>query len=55
MKHLCLFWISVQVTLLGNPEPLKWAPLETSGFIVVLPDLPFSPAEAWTLKLDKVA
>ncbi|RXN26132.1 tissue alpha-L-fucosidase-like protein [Labeo rohita] len=43
------------VTLLGNPEPLKWAPLETSGFIVVLPDLPFSPAEAWTLKLDKVA
>uniref|UniRef100_A0A8C1VLW3 Tissue alpha-L-fucosidase n=1 Tax=Cyprinus carpio TaxID=7962 RepID=A0A8C1VLW3_CYPCA len=43
------------VTLLGNPEPLKWAPLQTSGLIVLLPDLPFTPAEAWTLQLDEVA
>ncbi|XP_067281694.1 tissue alpha-L-fucosidase-like [Pseudorasbora parva] len=46
---------STVVTLLGNPEPLKWAPLKPSGLIVALPDLPFTPAQAWTLKLDGVA
>ncbi|KAL1255882.1 hypothetical protein QQF64_013943 [Cirrhinus molitorella] len=43
------------VTLLGNSKPLKWAPLHSTGLTVILPDLPFSPAEAWTLKLDGVA
>ncbi|XP_039536926.1 tissue alpha-L-fucosidase-like [Pimephales promelas] len=43
------------VTLLGNPEPLKWVPLKTTGLLILLPDLPFSPAEAWTFKLDGVA
>lgn len=42
------------VTLLGNPEPLKWAPLHASGLIVLVPNLPDSPAQAWTLKLDGV-
>ncbi|XP_077052389.1 tissue alpha-L-fucosidase-like [Siphateles boraxobius] len=46
---------STVVTLLGNPEPLKWAPLKSTGLIILLPDLPFSPAQAWTLKLDGVA
>ncbi|XP_026113274.1 tissue alpha-L-fucosidase-like [Carassius auratus] len=46
---------NTMVTLLGNPEPLKWAPLQTSGLIVLLPDLHLTPAEAWTLQLDKVA
>uniref|UniRef100_A0A8C2AKJ0 Alpha-L-fucosidase n=1 Tax=Cyprinus carpio TaxID=7962 RepID=A0A8C2AKJ0_CYPCA len=46
---------STVVTLLGSPEPLKWAPLHSSGLIVLLPDLPFTPADAWTLKLDEVA
>ncbi|RXN22288.1 tissue alpha-L-fucosidase-like protein [Labeo rohita] len=46
---------STVVTLLGNPKPLKWAPLHSTGIIILLPDLPLSPAEAWTLKLDWVA
>ncbi|XP_073678116.1 tissue alpha-L-fucosidase-like [Garra rufa] len=43
------------VTLLGNSMPLKWAPLHSTGLTVMMPDLPFSPAEAWTLMLDGVA
>ncbi|TRY84356.1 hypothetical protein DNTS_025451 [Danionella cerebrum] len=43
------------VTLLGDGKPLKWAPLQSSGLMVKLPDLPYSPAYAWTLKLEGVA
>ncbi|XP_076864725.1 tissue alpha-L-fucosidase-like isoform X1 [Brachyhypopomus gauderio] len=43
------------VTLLGSPEVLKWAPLHTSGLTVLLPNLPFTPAGAWALKLEGVA
>ncbi|XP_051949122.1 tissue alpha-L-fucosidase-like [Xyrauchen texanus] len=43
------------VTLLGISEPLKWAPLHSTGLIVLIMDLPYSPAQAWTLKLDGVA
>lgn len=46
---------STVVTLLGSPKPLKWAPLQSSGLMVVLPELPFSPAYAWTLKMEAVA
>ncbi|XP_030645369.1 alpha-L-fucosidase 1, tandem duplicate 2 [Chanos chanos] len=42
------------VTLLGNPEPLRWAPLPSSGLVILLPELPPTPAQAWTLKLDGV-
>lgn len=45
----------VQVTLLGNPQPLSWSPLTPSaGLIVLLPERPSSPGRAWTLKLDGV-
>ncbi|XP_017310377.1 alpha-L-fucosidase 1, tandem duplicate 2 [Ictalurus punctatus] len=43
------------VTLLGSSEPLKWAPLHSSGLIMLLPELPSSAAEAWAIKLDGVA
>ncbi|KAL0961738.1 hypothetical protein UPYG_G00331090 [Umbra pygmaea] len=45
---------STVVTLLGNPNPLRWAPLHPSGLIILLPELPFTPGQAWTLKLDWV-
>ncbi|XP_051992211.1 tissue alpha-L-fucosidase-like [Xyrauchen texanus] len=43
------------VTLLGISEPLKWDPLHSTGLIVLITDLPYSPAQVWTLKLDGVA
>lgn len=42
------------VTLLGVPDPLKWAPLKSSGLILLLPELPFTPAGSWAIKLDGV-
>ncbi|XP_056154535.1 tissue alpha-L-fucosidase-like isoform X1 [Lampris incognitus] len=45
-----------KVTLLGNPKPLPWSPIDPSaGLIILLPELPFSPGQVWTLKLDGVA
>ncbi|XP_046874716.1 tissue alpha-L-fucosidase-like [Hypomesus transpacificus] len=40
------------VTLQG--QGLSWAPLLPSGLIVLLPELPFTPGQAWTLRLDSV-
>uniref|UniRef100_A0A4W5QKP6 Alpha-L-fucosidase n=1 Tax=Hucho hucho TaxID=62062 RepID=A0A4W5QKP6_9TELE len=45
---------STTVTLLGNLEPLRWAPLHPRGLIILLPELPPTPAQAWILKLDGV-
>lgn len=54
-QQLTLFWFAPQVTLLGNPHPLSWSPIQPGGGVVVLlPELPASPAQAWTLKLDGV-
>ncbi|MCJ8746181.1 hypothetical protein PDJAM_G00138940 [Pangasius djambal] len=43
------------VTVLGSDEPLKWAPLHSSGLIMLLPELPFTAAWAWAIKLDGVS
>ncbi|XP_062870636.1 tissue alpha-L-fucosidase-like [Trichomycterus rosablanca] len=43
------------VTLLGSPNPIKWAPMHTSGLTMLLPELPCTPAGAWTIKLDGLA
>lgn len=44
-----------KVTLLGNPTPLPWSPVQPSGgLIVLLPELPYTPGQAWTLKLDGI-
>ncbi|XP_072530905.1 tissue alpha-L-fucosidase-like [Salminus brasiliensis] len=43
------------VTLLGSPDPLKWAPLHSSGLIILLPELPYTAAQAWVIKLKGVA
>lgn len=46
---------ATKVTLLGNPKPLPWSPVQpSSGLIVLLPELPCAPGQAWTLKLDGV-
>lgn len=43
------------VTLLGYPKPLPWSPVNpNAGLTILLPELPFSPGQAWTLKLDGV-
>ncbi|CAJ1083777.1 tissue alpha-L-fucosidase-like isoform X1 [Xyrichtys novacula] len=43
------------VTLLGNPKPLPWSPVNpNAGLTVLLPDLPSIPGMAWTLKLDNI-
>ncbi|KAM6959427.1 tissue alpha-L-fucosidase-like isoform 1-T1 [Aplochiton taeniatus] len=46
-----------KITLLDYPTvPLKWAPMSpTTGLMVVLPEMPVSPAKAWTLKMEGVA
>ncbi|XP_034017452.1 tissue alpha-L-fucosidase-like [Thalassophryne amazonica] len=44
-----------QVTLLGNPNSLPWAPAGPSGgIIILLPELPAVPGQAWTLRLDGI-
>ncbi|KAE8282188.1 Tissue alpha-L-fucosidase [Larimichthys crocea] len=46
---------TTKVTLLGNPKPLPWSPVyPKAGLVVLLPDLPYSPGQAWTLKLEDV-
>uniref|UniRef100_UPI003AABAAF9 tissue alpha-L-fucosidase-like n=1 Tax=Centroberyx gerrardi TaxID=166262 RepID=UPI003AABAAF9 len=46
---------TTKVTLLGNPKPLSWSPIfPSAGLIVLLPELPFIPGQAWTLRLDGV-
>lgn len=43
------------VTLLGYPKPLPWSPVNpNAGLTILLPELPYSPGQAWTLKLDGV-
>ncbi|XP_044192203.1 tissue alpha-L-fucosidase-like [Thunnus albacares] len=48
---------ATRVTLLDYPDvPLKWAPVtQTTGLMVILPTMPVSPGNAWTLKLEGVA
>ncbi|XP_028820575.1 tissue alpha-L-fucosidase-like [Denticeps clupeoides] len=46
---------STNVTLLGDPTLLKWAPVNPKGLTVTLPEMPPCPGNAWTLKLDGVA
>ncbi|XP_027891539.1 tissue alpha-L-fucosidase [Xiphophorus couchianus] len=46
---------TTKVTLLGRPSSLPWAPVyPNAGLTVLLPELPFTPGQAWTLKLDHV-
>ncbi|CAL8364595.1 unnamed protein product [Arctogadus glacialis] len=46
---------NTNVTLLGNPCPLTWFPITAdAGLVVALPELPFTPGQAWTLRLDGV-
>uniref|UniRef100_A0A665TP08 Alpha-L-fucosidase n=1 Tax=Echeneis naucrates TaxID=173247 RepID=A0A665TP08_ECHNA len=46
---------ATKVTLLGHPNPLPWSPVTpSSGIIVLLPELPYTPGQAWTLKLDNI-
>ncbi|XP_071355416.1 tissue alpha-L-fucosidase-like [Trachinotus anak] len=46
---------ATKVTLLGNPQSLPWSPVHPgSGLIVLLPELPYTPGQAWTLKLDSI-
>uniref|UniRef100_A0A672FF84 Alpha-L-fucosidase n=1 Tax=Salarias fasciatus TaxID=181472 RepID=A0A672FF84_SALFA len=46
---------STKVTLLGFPVPLPWTPLQPGvGLTILLPNLPFTAAQAWTLRLDGV-
>ncbi|XP_062265901.1 tissue alpha-L-fucosidase-like [Platichthys flesus] len=46
---------TTKVTFLGNPKALPWSPVgPSSGLIVLLPQLPYSPGEAWVLKLENV-
>lgn len=45
----------IQVTLLGHQGPLSWSPIKASGGLaVLLPELPQSPSQVWTIKLDGV-
>ncbi|XP_022602764.1 tissue alpha-L-fucosidase-like [Seriola dumerili] len=48
---------ATKVTLLDYPNiPLKWAPVtQTSGLMILMPAMPVSPGNAWTLKLEGVA
>lgn len=44
-----------KVTLLGDPASLSWFPVRPdAGLTVLLPELPFTPAQVWTLKLEGV-
>lgn len=44
-----------KVTLLGFSLPLPWSPLHpTGGLAILLPNLPFTPGQAWTLRLEGV-
>lgn len=46
---------ATKVTLLGNIWPLSWSPLNPGGGItVLLPELPDSAGEAWTLRLEGI-
>lgn len=50
-----IWFVFSQVTLLGNPVHLSWSPLHPSaGLIVLLPELPYTPGQAWTLKLEGI-
>lgn len=40
------------VTMLGVSAQLRWAPLHPSGLVVLLPQIPDTPGQAWVLKLD---
>lgn len=54
-NEIIVFCPSGQVTLLGYPNPLPWAPVQPSaGLTVLLPELPHSPCQAWTLKLESI-
>lgn len=45
----------IQVILLGHQGPLSWSPIKASGGLaVLLPELPQSPSQVWTIKLDGV-
>ncbi|KAK0131714.1 Tissue alpha-L-fucosidase [Merluccius polli] len=47
--------VSTKVTLLGNPTLLHWSPIQVGGGLAIaLPELPFVPGQAWTLRLDGV-
>ncbi|XP_056255130.1 tissue alpha-L-fucosidase-like [Seriola aureovittata] len=48
---------ATKVTLLDYPNiPLKWAPVtQTSGLMILIPAMPVSPGNAWTLRLEGVA
>ncbi|GAA6231856.1 tissue alpha-L-fucosidase-like [Lates japonicus] len=48
---------ATKVTLLDYPsKPLSWAPVtQTAGLVILLPTMPASPGNAWTLKLEGVA
>ncbi|CAN9503810.1 unnamed protein product [Ophioblennius macclurei] len=44
-----------KVTLLGFSVPLPWSPLGPgAGLAILLPNLPFTPGQFWTLKLEGV-
>uniref|UniRef100_A0A674M976 Alpha-L-fucosidase n=1 Tax=Takifugu rubripes TaxID=31033 RepID=A0A674M976_TAKRU len=46
---------ATKVTILGNTNPLSWAPVRPNGgLVVLLPELPQSPSQVWTIKLDGV-
>ncbi|CAF99452.1 unnamed protein product, partial [Tetraodon nigroviridis] len=46
---------TTQVTLLGHQGPLSWSPIDKAGgLFVLLPELPQSPSQVWTIKLDGV-
>ncbi|XP_071355415.1 tissue alpha-L-fucosidase-like [Trachinotus anak] len=49
--------VATKVTLLDYPKmPLKWAPMtQTAGLVILMPAMPESPGNAWTLKLEGVA
>ncbi|XP_020498852.2 tissue alpha-L-fucosidase-like [Labrus bergylta] len=43
------------VTLLGSQKPLPWSPVNpNAGLTILLPELPYTPGQAWILKLDGV-
>ncbi|XP_061521321.1 tissue alpha-L-fucosidase-like [Phycodurus eques] len=46
---------TTKVKLLGNPTPLSWSPLKpNAGLTILLPELPYTAGQAWTIKLDGV-
>ncbi|XP_058475624.1 tissue alpha-L-fucosidase-like [Solea solea] len=49
--------VATKVTLLDYPDkPLKWEPLtQSAGLLILMPVMPPSPGNSWTLKLEGVA